>query len=178
VQDSGTAGANPTSKEETKEDSMKRTFSVVMMIALVLGAFAAGPADAKKKKPKKVTRIAEAAYTAPGFGTATQGVGCSPALGSCGNFATGMNEKYLKVTLTDSSGTPTAFSVAQDTEPGDATNTIETNHGTFCGTTGDEPIKLVPGAEITVFIWAWGDAVCPTGFGTSGTVTAEFSNLP
>lgn len=158
---------------------MKKTLSVTVMMALVLGAFVAAPADAaKKKKPKKVTRTAEATYTAPGFGTASVGIGCSPALGSCGNFGTGGKEKYLKVTLTDQTGTPTAFSVAQDTEPGDPTNTIETNHGTFCGTTGDEPIVLVPGAEITVFIWAWGDVACPTGFGTSGTVTAEFSNLP
>lgn len=157
---------------------MKKTFSVVLMIALIAAAFAAAPAEAKKRKPKRVTRTAEATYTAPAFGVATQGVGCSPALGSCGNFATGTNEKYLKMAVTDQSGTPTAFSVAQDTEPGDTTNTIETNHGTFCGTTGDEPIKLVPGAEITVFVWVWGDAVCPTGFGTTGTVTAEFSNLP
>ena len=157
---------------------MKKTLSVTLMMALVVGAFAAAPAEAKKKKPKKVIRTAEATYTAPGFGTANAGVGCSPALGSCGNFSTGGNEKYLKVTLTDQTGTPTAFSVAQDTEPGDPTNTIETNHGTFCGTTGDKPIALVPGAEITVFIWAWGDATCPTGFGTTGTVNAEFSNLP
>lgn len=157
---------------------MKKTFSVVLMIALVAAAFAAAPAEAKKKKPKKVTRTMEVPYSAPGFGTATASVGCSPALGSCGNFAVGTADKYLKVTLTDQTGTPTAFSVGQDTEPGDPTNSIETNHGTFCGTTGDEPIKLVPGAEITVFIWAWGDATCPTGFGTTGTVTAEFSNLP
>ena len=157
---------------------MKRTFSVVLMIALVAGAFAA-PAEAKKKKaPKRVTRSVEAPYSAPGFGTATASIGCSPALGSCGNFAIGTADKYLKVELVDQTGTPTAFTVAQDTEPGDATNNIETTHGTYCGTTGDEPIKLVPGAEITVFIWAWGDAQCPTGFGTTGTVKAEFSNLP
>jgi hypothetical protein len=157
---------------------VKKTFSVVLMIALVAGAFAAAPAEAKKRKPKKVTRVAEATYTAPAFGTASSPAVCSPALGSCGNFALGTADKYVKVELIDQSGTPTAFSVAQDTEPGDATNSIETNHGTFCGTTGDTPIKLVPGAEITIFISAWGDAVCPTGIGTTGTVKAEFSNLP
>lgn len=158
---------------------MKKTFSVVLMIALVAGAFAAAPAEAKKKKaPKRVTRVAEATYTAPAFGTASSPSFCSPALGSCGEFTLGTADKYVKFELIDQTGTPTAFSVAQDTEPGDATNTYEMNHGTFCGTTGDTPIKLVPGAPITVFISAWGDAVCPTGVGTTGTVKAEFSNLP
>ncbi|HWL66153.1 MAG TPA: hypothetical protein VNP73_09290 [Actinomycetota bacterium] len=157
---------------------MKRLVTLILLV-VVAAAFVAAPAEAgKKKKVKRVTRTAEAPYAAPGFGTATAAAGCSPALGSCGNFAIGPDDKFVKVTLTDATGTPTAFSVAQDTEPGDPTNTIETNHGTFCGTTGDTPIALVPGAEITIFIWAWGDAVCPTGVGTSGTVTAEFSNLP
>ena len=158
---------------------MKKTFSVVLMIALVAGAFAAAPAEAKKKKaPKRVTRVAEATYSAPAFGTASSPAVCSPALGSCGEFAVGTADKYMKVEILDQTGTPTAFSVAQDTEPGDPANNYETSHGTFCGTTGDTPIKLVPGAAITVFISAWGDAVCPTGVGTTGTVKAEFSNLP
>lgn len=158
---------------------MKKTFSVVLMIALIAGAFAAAPAEAKKKKvPKRITRVAEAPYSAPAFGTASSPAVCSPALGSCGNFAIGTTDKYVKIELVDQSGTPTAFSVGQDTEPGDTANSIETSHGTFCGTTGDSPIKLVPGAPITVFISAWGDAVCPTGIGTTGTVKAEFSNLP
>lgn len=159
---------------------MKRYIVVVLMMGLVAGSMMAAPAEAakKKKKVKRVSRTVEVPYSAPGFGTASAGAGCSPALGSCGNIAVGMDDKFGKFTLTDSTGTPTPFSVAQDTEPGDTTNTIETNHGTFCGTTGDKPIALVPGAEITIFIWAWGDVVCPTGAGTMGTVTAEFSNLP
>jgi hypothetical protein len=156
-----------------------------VVLALVLGLIAASlsaPALAgkkkKKKKPKRVERTMEATYQAPGFGTATAAVGCSPALGSCGNFAIGATERWAKITLTDATGTPTAFSVAQDTEPGDTTNTIETNHGTFCGTTGDEPLKILPGYEMTIFIWAWGDTVCPDGFGTTGDIEAVFSNLP
>jgi hypothetical protein len=158
---------------------MKKALVVALVAGLLAGALV-GPAEAKKKKkkPQKVTRTAEAPYQFPGFGTASVGVGCSPALGSCGNFTVGGDERFLKVTLTDATGTPTPFSVAQDTEPGDPTNTIETNHGTFCGTTGDAPINILPGYELTIFIWAWGDALCPTGVGTTGTVTAEFSNLP
>ncbi len=157
---------------------MKKTISVLLAIGLIFAAMAMPAEAAKKKKRKRVTRTVEVPYSAPGFGTATAGVACSPALGSCGNIAVGPDDKYGRFTLTDSTGTPTAFSVAQDTEPGDPTNTIETNHGTFCGTTGDDPIALVPGAEITIFIWAWGDVVCPTGFGTSGVVKADFSNMP
>lgn len=160
---------------------MKKAFAVTVAIGLLVGSLAM-PAEAgrkkRKKAPTRITRVVEVPYSAPGFGTASAAVGCSPALGSCGNIAVGPDDKYGKFTLTDQTGTPTAFSVAQDTEPGDPTNTIETNHGTFCGTTGDTPITLVEGAEITVFIWAWGDATCPTGFGTTGVVKAEFSNLP
>lgn len=158
---------------------MKRTLAVFLVLGLVFGALASAEAGKKKKKkPKKVTRTMEAVYQLPGFGTASAGVACSPALGSCGNFAIGPDEHFAKISLADATGTPVSFSVAQDTEPGDATNTIETNHGTFCGTTGDKPINILPGYEMTIFIWAWGDVLCPTGFGTTGTITAEFSNLP
>jgi hypothetical protein len=157
---------------------MKKLLSVAVMIGLLAGAISA-PAEAKKrKKPKRVSRTMEVPYSAPGFGTASASIGCSPALGSCGNFPIGPKDRFVKITLTDQTGTPTAFTVGQDTVPGDPTNTIEEDHGTFCGTTGKKPIALVPGAEITVFIWAWGDAVCPTGIGTTGTVKAQFSNLP
>lgn len=162
-----------------KEHIMRRIIAMFLVLGLVFGAVAtAEAAKKKKKKPKKVSRTVEAEYQLPGFGTASVTVGCSPALGSCGNFAIGPDENFAKITLADTTGTPVAFSVGQDTEPGDPTNTIETNHGTFCGTTGDDPLPILGGVEMTVFIWAWGDILCPTGFGTTGTVTAEFSNLP
>ena len=157
---------------------MKRFVALFLILGLVFGSVATAEAGKKKKKPKRVERTMEVPYSAPGFGTASVGVGCSPALGSCGNFAMGADDHFATITLTDATGTPTPFSVAQDTEPGDPTNTIETNHGTFCGTTGDDPLQILPGYEMTIFIWAWGDAICPTGFGTTGTVTATFSNLP
>ena len=156
---------------------MRKSLHLLLILGLLVGAMMM-PAEAAKRKPKKVTRKVEATYQAPGFGTSTASVGCSPALGSCGNFAIGPKEKYAKITLTDSTGTPVAFSVGQDTEPGDTTNTIETDHGTFCGTTGKKAIKILPGYEMTIFIWAWGDVVCPTGVGTTGSISAQFSNLP
>ena len=91
---------------------MKKTFSVVLMIALVAGAFAAAPAEAKKKKRRSASPTAEAPYSAPAFGTASSPAVCSPALGSCGEFAVGTADKYMKVEILDQSGTPTAFNVA------------------------------------------------------------------
>lgn len=156
---------------------MKRFFVLFVVIGLAAGSVATAEA-AKKKKTKRVSRTVELSYAAPGFGFATAGVGCSPALGSCGEIPTGMEDKYIKVVITDATGTPTPFTLSQDTEPGDTTNNIETTIGQFCGTTGDEPIEILPGFEITIFPWVWGDAVCPTGFGTTGTMSAELSNLP
>ena len=155
---------------------MKRSLVLFMIIGLVFGSIAT--AEAGKKKTKKVSRTVELTYAAPGFGTTTASVGCSPALGSCGEVPTGSTDRFLKITVTDATGTPTAFTVAQDTEPGDTTNNIETTIGDFCGTTGEEAIAIEPGFEITIFPWVWGDAVCPTGFGTTGTMTVELSNLP
>ena len=154
---------------------MKRLLVLCMILGLVAGSIATAEA---KKKPKRVSRTVELTYAAPGFGFATVGVGCSPALGSCGEVPTGPDDRYIKVTLTDASGTPTSFQLSQDTESGDTTNTIETTIGTFCGTTGDKAIQILPGFEITIFPWAWGDVVCPTGFGTTGTMNVELSNLP
>src|SRR5688572_6873164 len=102
---------------------MRKSLHLLLILGLLMGAMLV-PAEAAKRKKKKVTRKVEATYQAPGFGTSTASVGCSPALGSCGNFAIGSKEKYAKITLTDATGTPVAFSVGQDTEPGDTTNTI------------------------------------------------------
>ena len=161
-----------------KETKMKRFLVLFLILGLTAGSIATADAAKKKKKVTRVSRTVELTYTLPGFGFATAGVGCSPALGSCGEIPTGMDDKFIKVVITDATGTPTPFTLSQDTEPGDATNNIETTIGQFCGTTGDEPIEILPGFEITIFPWVWGDAVCPTGFGTTGTMSAELSNLP
>lgn len=159
---------------------MKKTFSVLVMIGLLVGAVAL-PADAgkkKKKAPQRVERVAETQYAAPAIGSSTAGGVCPNATGSCGRSATGPDDRFVKVEITDAApGATVPFTLGQDTDP----NTLGTEviYGDYCGTTGDAPIALdVAGAEVLVFVWAFGDIVCPGGFATTGTVKMTFSNLP
>ncbi len=155
---------------------MKKMIAVALSLGLLGGALV-GPAEAgKKKKPKRVERVAEIQYEAPAIGTATAGGFCIRATGSCGDIATGSTESFVKMEIDDASGTAVAFTLGQDTDP----NTLgtETQYGDFCGTTGDEAIKIEPGFPLIVFPWAFGDVVCPGAFGTQGTIKATLSNLP
>ncbi len=135
------------------------------------------PAEAgKKKKPKRVERVAEIQYEAPAIGTpSTVGV-CFRPTNSCGDIATGSTESFVKMEIDDASGTAVAFTLGQDTDPD--TFGTETTYGDFCGTTGDKPIQIEPGFPLIVFPWAFGDVVCPGAFGTQGTIKATLSNLP
>lgn len=83
----------------------------------------------------------------------------------------------MTMEVADASGTPTAFTIAQKSDPA-ASLTAETMGGPFCGSSGKEPVKLMPGVEVVVRVYAFGDVVCPGAFGTTGTVTAVFSNVP
>jgi hypothetical protein len=157
---------------------MKKTVVTFMVLALVGSALAA-PAIAgkkKKKKPVRVERVVETTYDLAALGIgAPAGTGaCPAATNSCGRAATGLEEKYVVVEIADASGTATAFSLGQDTDP--AALGTEHDLGEFCGTTGDVPIEIVPGAEILVFPWAAGPACASVG--TTGTVTLTISNLP
>lgn len=158
---------------------MKKSIVLVLALALIAGSFAA-PAAAKKKKKKKapvrVERVVETVYdlAALGVGDPVGSGACPAATNSCGRAATGLDEKFVKVEITDATGLPVSFNLGQDTDP----DTLGTEHqlGRFCGTTGDEPIEIVPGAEILVFPWAVGPACGSVG--TTGTVSFTISNLP
>lgn len=153
---------------------MKKPLAVLLLLGLLAGALAAGPADAakkKKKKPKRVERVVEVVYQAPAIGSGA-GV-CLRPTNSCGDIPIGLKEKFVKIEITDATGLPVFFGVGQDTDP-DAVGT-ETSHGEFCGSTGDDPIEVLPGYTLIVFPWAVG--TCP-GVATTGTVTATLSNLP
>lgn len=158
---------------------MKKAFSVAIMVGLVAASLAM-PAEAakkKKKKPQRVERTVESVYQAPAIGTSTSGGACLNATASCGRSATGPDDLYVKVDVKDATPATVPFTLGQDTDP--ATLGTELIYGDYCGTTGDEPIKLdAPGAEVLVFVWAFGDIVCPGGFATTGTVSLKFSNLP
>lgn len=154
---------------------MKKILVTAVVIGLVAGSLAA-PAVAKKKKPKRVERVVETVYELPATGVgAPVGSGvCFGATNSCGRAAVGAGEKFVKVEITDASGLPVSFDLGQDTDP-DAFGT-EHDLGQFCGTTGDKPIEIVPGAEILVFPWMIGPSCASVG--TTGTVTLTISNLP
>ena len=156
---------------------MKKTLVVALAISLVAGALAM-PATAKKKKkkPARVERVVETVYDVAAIGVGSPlGVGaCPAATNSCGRAAVGADEEYVKVEIADATGLPTSFTLGQDTDPG----AVGTEHslGVYCGTTGDEPIKILPGVEILVFPWAVGPACA--SLGTTGTVSFTLSNLP
>lgn len=157
---------------------MKKILVLLMVVGLVVGSIATAEAGKKKKKKKPVRteRVAESAYEAPAIG-APSGVGvCFRPTNSCGDIATGGDELWVKIDIDDASGTATAFTLGQDTDPD--TPGTETTFGDFCGTTGDDLIQIEPGLPLIVFPWAFGDVVCPGAFGTQGTIKATLSNLP
>ena len=159
---------------------MKKILSVLLMVGLVVGSLAMPAEAGKKKKKKKVVRVertVEAVYQAPAIGSPATGGACPNATNSCAEIATGPEDKFVKVTVTDATGTPVAFSLAQDTD--EATLGSEVDMGVFCGTTGDTPVAVqAPGVSLLSFVWLFGEVTCPGGVATTGTVSATFSNLP
>jgi hypothetical protein len=161
---------------------MKKALIILMIVGLMAGALL-GSAEAKKKKkpkppaPTRVERTVDSVYQTPAIGTPESGGACPAATNSCANVPTGDGDNYVKVTVEDASGTPSAFRLGQDTDP--ATLGTEVTYGVFCGTTGDTPIALeAPGVELLTFVWAFGGATCPGAVATTGTVHVTFSNLP
>ena len=152
---------------------MKRFLVLFLVLGLLMGSIAT--AEAKKKKPKKVSRVAEGTYDAPSLilvGTCSS----SGAVG-CVSLITGANEYFVSAEITDQSGQPVYVSIQSDAN-GDAQD--DTSHGSFCGKT-DAPISVPPGTDLHFWVGVTPDpgiAGCVPGAGTSGKVTATFSNLP
>jgi hypothetical protein len=157
---------------------MKRAV-VCVLIAVVSGALVV-PAQAAKTRPKKVTRRAEATYDLPYvFSPSISGGGCftvAVAGNECPVFSISKTEEWVTMEVKDDSGTPSAFSIWQKGESDGTGFTVM--GGPFCGSSGKNPIRLAPGVEVGVAVYASGDVVCPGAIGTSGTVTAVFSNIP
>ena len=153
---------------------MKRILILVMVLGLVFGSIAT--ADAKKKKKKKkaepvrIERVVEFDYQCPCPGVLQLGslTGGDPNLGG-GPISVGADDRYLVGEVADVTGGAVPVSISQDDGTGANAGT-----GTFCTTT-EEPMPLVPGREIRVFI---GDpTICP-GVAVSGTITFTLSNMP
>lgn len=151
---------------------MRRTLVVCLLFTLLAGTFMM-PAEAAKRKSKRVTREAVDTYGMPWLSSPSTGNGCFGD--GCVGFRISGSERWVTMQVRDQSGTPTAFRITQKT---DSARRGQTMRGPFCGTSGVEPVRLVPGVEVHVYVYALGDMGCPGSFGTSGKVRAVFSNLP
>lgn len=166
---------------------MKKSLTVALLVALIAGAFAAAPADAKKKKkpkvPARVERVVEFKYTGGGLGVSTPAASggicpfADPSTQSCIEFPVlSSDETYIKVEMTDTSTTKIAGFISQGDVDGDGIGDL---YGDFCG--GHEaPIPLEGGtAPVRVSFYA---GVCTDGatpsFPTTGTIKVTFSNMP
>ena len=157
---------------------MKRWITSLLVLGLLAGAMTM-PAEAKKKKkkkPTKVTRVEEAQYQTPALGHMDVVGGCNPGgqdgLG-CVTLHPSATESYLTLEIADATGTTTYGVIGQGQDDQGFTNTI----ANVCGKTS-ESIPIERGVEIIVFINALPSSSGCNGFGTTGTVTATFSNLP
>ncbi len=154
---------------------MKRAIAVALSLGLLMGALAA-PAEAGKKKKKKkapVTRVVEGNYTCPcGIQAAGRGPGFILGSGEGGFILPTLpGEKTFTVELTDDSGQPVFFSVGQDT---DGDNISETDVTEGCGKTGEPvPIPNV-GGELNFFLYS---GTCDVGvaIATGGSYKVTFN---
>lgn len=155
---------------------MKRSLVLMMIVGMIFGSIATAEA-AKKKKPKKVERTVEVAYQTPSPGISGLLGACMAVLGvdgtACIDVPIGGDEAFVSVSVTDATGRPTNFDLAQDSDAGRPGFEI---FASGCGET-TEPIAVTPGLAVRVSVTAIGGPDCP-GVATTGTISATFSNLP
>ena len=152
---------------------MKRTWLVCLALALLAGALVA-PAQAAKEKRKKTTRRVVAPYDNPTLGLAsgTGGAACLP----CPTFDVSAKDMWVKMVIEDDvSPAPAAFGIRQSRPDGSCCDEVA---GPFCGSTGRRPVRISPGLDVLVYVFASGDIACPGALGTTGIVRATFSNAP
>lgn len=150
---------------------MKRFLTLLLVVGLIGGAVATAEA---KKKAQKVTRTVEGSYDSPAiflYGSCAQSDGTG-----CVSFTTGPNERFVTAKVVDAHGLP-VFVLIRSTASGAFGEGTETS-GTFCGET-TEPIAVPAGSHLEFWVGApFSVYGCQPGAGTTGTVTATFSNLP
>ena len=158
---------------------MRRTITTILAGALVLGAFAAPMADAKKK-PKKYTRTAEAAYSNPSPGAAVSAGGVSTAAGYCAGFPnciefpTTPKDTYVKVKVDDASGQKVVGYIDQGDIDGDGIGDLVHK---FCGE-HPQAVPITAGTPVGINIYS---GTCDDGSAaavTTGTISVTFSNKP
>ena len=152
---------------------MRKIIPTVLATALVLGAFVAPAAEARKRKKRTVT----AEYQAPAIGafTVIGGGGFSSCGGSanigCVEFPTTKKDKTVQVTITDSSGQKVGGFLSQGDTNGDG---VGDGFGTFCGG-HPGPVPITPGVPLEVSFYA---GTCEDGSPstpTTGKVKAVFA---
>lgn len=147
---------------------MKRVLAAVLVLGLAFGAMATAEAG-KKKKPKRIERTETAHYAAPAaFYLNANGENIGGV-----EIPTGPDDLFMTLELQDATGLPASAGWGQD-DNGDGQVEV-----TFiCGGI-EEPVSILPGVPVTVFIFP-GPCLEPMGpgFATTGDVVATFSNLP
>jgi hypothetical protein len=163
---------------------MKKTIITIVSIGLLAGALLAPGAEAARKKKKKppYKRTATYEYTVPAFGQADIGGTCpgQPELNGCASFPTKAKDKFVKVTITDATGTPVTGTLSHPDQNGDG---FVESLGSFCGKS--TKVAIQPGAELIVFPYMIGSTgataslggpeQCP-GVATQGTIKALFTS--
>lgn len=165
---------------------MKKTLSVLVMIGL-LAATMAVPAEAGKKKKKKVApvpvkveRVVEVAYDHPGIGAAPVGGYPAGFPAAATEIATGPEDKYFKVEVLDASGQKVWGFISQGDLDGNGVN--DDGYGDFCGSHDAPQPVAAPGTPI-LGIYAY-SGTCGPDYGgtpsvmTQGTIKVTFSNMP
>lgn len=163
---------------------MKKTIVVALTAGLVAGALV-GPADAGKKKkppvpptPVKVERVVELTYGGPSLGVTTPaasgGYCFSDPTAACMEVPLQAGEKYIKVSVADTSGQKSYGFLDQGDVDGD---TIGDLYGDFCGE-HPEPIELLSeSVPVTISLYNGAQATCAPSIVTNGTVTVTLSNM-
>ena len=152
---------------------MKKSIVVLLILGLA-AAFAAAPAQAKKKaKP----RVVEIPYQLGGIGASTPaytGGVCfvDPTMpASCKEVPLMKGEKTIKVEILDATGTSVPGSINQGDIDGDGFNDI---YGQFCGST-PEPLELQDEFAPVQFSMYAGVCQDASGAGIPTTGTIRFT---
>jgi len=150
---------------------MKRLAIFMMIFGLLVGTVTVAEAGKrKKKKVKRIERVAEVRYEMPSaVGTGDAGGVCV----GCPAIPNGPKETWMKVEIIDDTlplgGVDISFC--------DCNGDGFWDPGTFvCGES--EWIQVPPGSGNQTFPWLVSGSACPGGGATSGTIKVTFSNMP
>ncbi|HEX2196463.1 MAG TPA: hypothetical protein VHJ76_06010 [Actinomycetota bacterium] len=148
--------------------------AVALASALLAVSVQALPAEAGKKKKKKVERVEERQYVGATGVRGLQDNGCAGEPVGCVVFPVEPGERFVSIDVADATGEDVWASVYVYGYS-DGTDI----HEHVCGRS-DAPFALSPGLEelVVVTTQTTGGATNPcTGPATQGTVTATFSNV-